>query len=321
MEDTEKREVDKRIPVTVFTGFLGSGKTTIIKNLVEVLPQTYEMVWLKNEFGNVAVDSEFAKESNIDAVEMLNGCLCCVLVGKLQNALEEILENYHPQRIIIETSGSAYPEPIALEINKMEDKLVLDGIVTVIDALNFSGYKDTSITARQQAESTDLILINKHELVDEKQLHKVMDDVYALNSATPKVKTDAGKVNPDLIFGLDSQLFQHTSEQVHLDKHHHDNEVDVLNVITEKEFERQSFEKFLSGLPRMDYYRIKGMVKLDDKFFMLNYVFGRYDLFPMSKYSGASKLVFMGKNFRGHQQNISQGLGVGEGELEVVNLR
>ncbi|HEX9804990.1 MAG TPA: GTP-binding protein, partial [Candidatus Dojkabacteria bacterium] len=197
----------KKVPVTVFTGYLGSGKTTIIKNVIESLDNKYKIVWLKNEFGDVEVDSQVAKESNIDVKEMLNGCLCCVLVGKMQNALEEILSQYNPDRIIIETSGSAYPAPIAWEIRKMNDRLELDSIINVVDAINFPGYKDKSYTAKMQSEYTDTILINKHEQVSKQELDDVLDDVYELNPSTPKIKTNMGKVDPDLIFGLDTKLF------------------------------------------------------------------------------------------------------------------
>ena len=80
----------KNIPVTVFTGFLGVGKTTIILSLIQRLPKSYNVVLLKNEFGDVKVDSELASESNVKVTEMLNGCLCCVLVGQMKVALLEI---------------------------------------------------------------------------------------------------------------------------------------------------------------------------------------------------------------------------------------
>ena len=114
-------------PVTIFTGFLGSGKTTLILSLLPQLPKNYKLALLKNEFGDVAVDSELASQSSISGVkELLNGCICCNLVGQLGDALKalragvealdetpsENLEPFQqnvraPDRIIIETSGSA----------------------------------------------------------------------------------------------------------------------------------------------------------------------------------------------------------------------
>lgn len=95
--------------------------------------------------------------------EILNGCLCCVLVGQMQNALLEIKENFSPDRIIIECSGSAFPATLAFQIRQLaadtNGAFKLDAIVTVIDAENFAGYEDTSPTARMQASYSDVILV------------------------------------------------------------------------------------------------------------------------------------------------------------------
>ncbi|KAJ3146752.1 hypothetical protein HDU89_006007 [Geranomyces variabilis] len=199
------------IPITVFTGFVGAGKTTIILSLLKRLPVGYKVVLLKNEFGDVKVDSELARESNVQVTEMLNGCLCCVLVGQMANALNEIRETQNPDRIIIETSGSAFPAPIAWQIRQLSDSFSLDAIVTVVDCVNFRGYEDTSYTARLQAQYSDLILLNKHELVNERQLDDVIDRVNDLNTDTVKVHVDADKgIAPDLVFGIDSKLFELT---------------------------------------------------------------------------------------------------------------
>ncbi|CDH54552.1 domain-containing protein [Lichtheimia corymbifera JMRC:FSU:9682] len=95
--------MSKPIPITVFTGFLGSGKTTTILSLLKRLPAEYKTCLLKNEFGDIAVDSQLAKETNIGVQEMMNGCLCCVLVGQMKLALLELKEKYNPDRIIVET--------------------------------------------------------------------------------------------------------------------------------------------------------------------------------------------------------------------------
>ncbi|EED85978.1 predicted protein, partial [Postia placenta Mad-698-R] len=221
------------IPITVFTGFLGAGKTSIILSLLPQLPSDYRVVLLKNEFGDVQVDSQLAKQSSLAAVsEILNGCMCCVLVGQMKTALLEIREKYRPDRIIIECSGSAFPATLAFQIRELEreteDDLRLDAIVTVVDAENFVGYEDTSPTAKMQASYTDVILINKWEHISERALDILIDHLNTLNDLTPKIKCKGREgVDPDLIFGLDSKLFQ--SDQVHLDAHHHD-EVETATV-------------------------------------------------------------------------------------------
>ncbi|KAI0329249.1 cobW-domain-containing protein [Cubamyces sp. BRFM 1775] len=231
----------KNIPITVFTGFLGAGKTSIILSLLPRLPKDYKVVLLKNEFGDVEVDSQLAKQSSLAAVsEILNGCMCCVLVGQMKNALLEIREKYRPDRIIIECSGSAFPATLAFQIRELEretaNDLKLDAIVTVIDAENFAGYEDTSPTAKMQASYTDVILINKWEHISERQLDILIDHLNTLNDTTPKVKCQGrAGVDPALVFGLDSTLFQledrdASAESAVVDVQHHD-EVETVTLL------------------------------------------------------------------------------------------
>jgi len=104
------------IPITIVTGFLGSGKTTLILNLIPQLPKDYKLALLKNEFGDVAIDSQLAASSSISGVqELLNGCICCNLVGQLGDAFRTLRNDVKPDRIIVETSGSAFPATLAME--------------------------------------------------------------------------------------------------------------------------------------------------------------------------------------------------------------
>ena len=129
------------ITITIVTGFLGSGKTTLILNLIPQLPKDYRLALLKNEFGDVAIDSQLASSSSISGVkELLNGCICCNLVGQLGDALETLRKDVGPDRIIIETSGSAFPASLAIEVNRLGREtgfFSLDGVIVVIDVENW----------------------------------------------------------------------------------------------------------------------------------------------------------------------------------------
>ncbi|KAI0784472.1 cobW-domain-containing protein [Abortiporus biennis] len=221
------------IPITVFTGFLGAGKTSIILSLLPKLSPDYKVVLLKNEFGDVEVDSQLAKQSSLAAVsEILNGCMCCILVGQMKTALLEIREKFRPDRIIIECSGSAFPATLAFQIRELEREtnrdLRLDAIVTVIDAENFSGYEDNSPTARMQASYTDLILINKSEHISERSLDILIDHLNTLNDLTPKILCEGRNgVDPGFLFGLDSKLFMDKEQSI--DASHH-SEVETATI-------------------------------------------------------------------------------------------
>jgi len=313
----------RQIPINVFTGYLGSGKTTIILNAVGQLPRDYKVALLKNEFGNIAVDSQIAKEKNMEVKEMLNGCLCCILVGKMKNALEEMIAEFNPDRIIIETSGSAYPAPIALQIRDMGKTVKLDSIITVIDAINFDGYKDKSFTAKMQAQFTDIILINKHEEVSEVELDRTLDDVYDLNPQTPKIKTDQGVIDPNLIFGIDTTLFSKQSEVMitnqNKNDHHHEQEVDIIEIKTNKIFTRTQIEEFLNKLDIDSFYRIKGFIELEkNKFYIINYVAGKFTLELSIEYSGHTEIVLMGYGIHSFNNMIVTQLHLTE--IEVQNI-
>ena len=336
------------IPITVFTGFLGAGKTSIILSLLSKLPKEYRPVLLKNEFGDVkgdtaitfssSVDSQLAQESNIQVTEMMNGCLCCVLVGQMKNALLDIrgaplarltlADQQHPDRIIIETSGSAFPAPIAWQIRELESEgFVLDAIITVVDCVNFKGYEDTSYTAKLQAQYTDLILLNKHELVSERALDLVIDSVNDLNVDTPKVKFDAQQgLSSDMVFGLDTKLFSLANKErdhqtFQLEPRHQSKEIDIIQIMDTESVPnrvrtREELEAFLKTLPTEDIYRVKGLIRLGDNtsssLFILNWAFGRSTLTLVTKWTDENlhtKLTVMGVDLSIHLYKFKQEFG------------
>jgi G3E family GTPase len=280
------------IPITIVTGFLGSGKTTLLLNL---LPQllaknpAYKLALLKNEFGDVAIDSQLASSSSITGVrELLNGCICCNLVGQLGTALQELAEQVRPDRVVIETSGSAFPATLAMEVNRLARETnggyVLDGVVTVIDVENWKGYEDTSYTAKIQARYTDLVVFNKWELCDERQFDTCLDRLGDLEVQIAWVKSDKGKVPADLIFGIDGGLARslgpdaaggmvdgnenHSHSPGHGHGHSHEkghqSEVEVLSITLHAEdpavVDTEKLLKLLKSAPKDEVYRIKAVL-------------------------------------------------------------
>lgn len=268
----------KTIPITVFTGFLGAGKTTLLLSLLSRLEGTKVAV-LKNEFGDVEVDSALIKQtvspnnSSIAVQEMMNGCLCCVLVGQMKNALIEMRDKYQPDRILVETSGSAFPAPIAWQIRQLTEEgagFELDAILTVVDCINFNGYEDTSYTAQLQAKYSDVIILNKYHLVSEQQLDRVIDRVNDLNTDTPKIYFHPERgADPALFMGLETQLFplESMNEHSNRDKNHHQSEIDIIQISVLLSDPRlpcliqKVLISFLSKLDKEDVFRVKGLLR------------------------------------------------------------
>lgn len=244
----------------------------LILNLIPQLPKTYKLALLKNEFGDVAIDSQLASSQAISGVqELLNGCICCNLVGQLSDALETLANDITPDRIVIETSGSAFPATLAMEVNRLAQstgRYVLDGVMSVIDVENWKGYEDTSITAKMQARYTDLIVLNKWELVNERRLEDVEDAILALeiDPPTPRTKSDKGWVDKDIIFGLDAKLAKGIGTKTgHHHDHEHSSEVEVLSVTLNSAESKPGVDveklRTLLEEPTKDaVYRIKGVL-------------------------------------------------------------
>jgi G3E family GTPase len=304
------------IPITIVTGFLGSGKTTLLLNLLpQLLAQnpTYKLALLKNEFGDVAIDSQLASSSSISGVrELLNGCICCNMVGQLDVALKELAEQVKPDRIVVETSGSAFPATLAMEVNRIAREtsgaFALDGVVTVIDVENWKGYEDTSYTAKIQAKYTDLVVFNKWELCDERMFDTCLDRLGDLEIQIAWVKSDKGKVPVDLVFGVDGGLARSLGEEkTHKEHDHnhdhgkgHQSEVEVLSITLQADngaaMDTEKLEKLLKSAPKDEVYRIKAVIaasspiassdestteRSDGGRYILNWAFGRWTATPL----------------------------------------
>lgn len=233
------------------------------------------------------MDSQLAGSAAISGVrELLNGCICCNLVGQLSEALFQLRDTVTPSRIIIETSGSAFPATLAMEVNRISREnpgtFTLDGVISVIDVENWKGYDDTSYTAKMQAKYTDLIVFNKWELVDERMFEDALDRVGDLDIQIAWVKSQKGWVDVEVVMGIDGAMvrdeglrgaieFNEANAHGHSDGHghdHHQDEVEVLSVVLSNEDASkppqgvvlESFEDLLLSAPKDEVYRIKGLV-------------------------------------------------------------
>jgi len=128
--------------ITIFSGFLGAGKTTLIKKLIAEGYVNEKLVLIENEFGEIGIDGGFLQEAGIQITEMNSGCICCSLVGDFGKALEQVLEQYHPDRIIIEPSGVGKLSDVIKAVQNINaHDVVLDGFTTVVDAKKCKMYQ------------------------------------------------------------------------------------------------------------------------------------------------------------------------------------
>lgn len=254
-------------------------KNDLILGLIPQLPKEYRLALLKNKFGDVEVDTQLASQSAISGVrELLNGCICRNLVGQLGDALEALRKDVCPDRIIIETSGSAFPATLAMEVNRLgreTGRYTLDGVVVVIDVENWRGYEDTSHTARMQARYKDLIVFNKWDLVNERCYEDCLDRLGDLELQVATVKSKKGHVDSSVLLGLDGALakisdpLDHShpcNEHESKSMEHDQNEFEVLSVglfcgSPSIDVNLEFLETLLLSAPKDEIYRIEGIIK------------------------------------------------------------
>lgn len=282
--------------IKIISGFLGAGKTTCVKNVLKKADGN--MAVIVNEFGDVGIDAELlAKGDVVDMVELPSGCICCTLKNDLISAVKEIKTKFNPKRLIIEPSGLAVPSGIleALEPIEEEYGLEVEAIIGIIDADSFLSNIHSGLFGdfyTDQLTNSDIILINKADLVNEKTIRAIEEELRKYNShaillATVNCETDL----PDLIR-------EHGIEHnVHI---HFDHDFDSLALTPEIAVNHQLLAEVMEEMKAGKYgniYRAKGIYNTTDgKCEKMDYTQGNYDFEPFPKCAD-SKLIFIGKDF------------------------
>jgi G3E family GTPase len=195
------------VPVTVITGFLGSGKTTVLNRLLQT-PELADTAVIINEFGEVSLDHLLIEQAIENAVLLKNGCICCTVRGDILDTLEELFRKRDTgqlpwfRRIAIETTGLADPAPVVQTLIGTTVPCHLDGIVVTADAIHLRGQLHEQEEARNQVAFADRILLTKTDLVTPADADKAELAIRVFNAHAPICRVVNGEVTPDQVFGL-----------------------------------------------------------------------------------------------------------------------
>ena len=178
--------------VDIFSGFLGAGKTTLIKKLISEGYENKNIVLIENEFGEIGVDTGFLRESGIKINEMVAGCICCTLVGDFGKALNEVIEKYDPDRILIEPSGVGKLSDVIIAVQDLKnDKIQLNGFTTVVDAKRYDMYMENfGEFYRNQVEHASSIFLSHQQGMSGEELDRIAKSIRELNPEATIVTTD-----------------------------------------------------------------------------------------------------------------------------------
>ena len=216
--------------ITIFSGFLGAGKTTLIQKLIQEGYVGEKLVLIENEFGEIGIDGGFLQEAGIQITEMNSGCICCSLVGDFGKALEKVLEQYHPDRILIEPSGVGKLSDVIRAVQNIHAHDVeLDGFTTVVDAKKCKMYqKNFGEFFNNQITYASCLILSHTAGLSQEKLDDCVRRLRTCNEKAPIVTTDWAELTGKQLVEamtqkntLDDELQELLAEAAAHDHHHH----------------------------------------------------------------------------------------------------
>lgn len=219
--------------VDIFSGFLGAGKTTLIKKLIAEAYEEKDIVLIENEFGEIGVDTGFLRETGVQINEMTAGCICCTLVGDFGKALNEVIEKYNPSRILIEPSGVGKLSDVIIAVQELHnDKIELGGFTTVVDAKRYKQYlRNFGEFYKNQVENASSIILSHQAGLSEEKLDECRKTLEEMNPNANIVTTDWNQIDGKKILEimesektLNAEI-EKLREEAHEElEHHHDHD-------------------------------------------------------------------------------------------------
>jgi len=219
--------------IDIYSGFLGAGKTTLIKKMIAETYKGQKLVLIENEFGQIGIDSGFLQDSGINITEMNSGCICCSLVGDFGKALEQVLEQYEPDRIIIEPSGVGKLSDVIAAVQKVtNDQVVLGHAIAVVDAGKVKVYmKNFGEFYNNQIENASAVILSRTDTVEQKKLEAAVELIKQLNDHAAVITTPWSELTGDQIeeavhgkASVAAMLEELEHHHHHHHHHHHDEE-------------------------------------------------------------------------------------------------
>ena len=224
--------------VDIFSGFLGAGKTTLIRKLIEEAYGTDKIVLIENEFGEIGVDKGFLQNTGIEINQMNAGCICCTLVGDFGKALNEVIEKYNPERILIEPSGVGKLSDVIIAVQDLKnDKIELNGFTTVVDATKAEMYMSNfGEFYENQVEHASSIILSHTAGMSQEDIDKCIALLREHNKEASIVTTDWKEIDGAKILEIMEQKKTLSAEldrlreeayreqEAHEAEHHHDHE-------------------------------------------------------------------------------------------------
>jgi G3E family GTPase len=285
--------IEARTRIGLIAGSSGSGKTTLLRRVLEQADRRYAV--LVNEFGELPIDSDVIRGTNVEIAELVGGCKCCSLTGKLDAALEEILDRVHPEYILLEATGIAEADALVYEVEERIPRVRLDSVVCIVDADASIRFPAVGYAGRSQLLTADIVLINKIDLVTKAEIEKVVAQVREFNPNAAVLKTVRCAADVSVLFGL---LVDDRIRNIPV---RGEGSFGSFTYTTATPLDESRFREAVSPLPP-SVFRAKGFVRFHDGSCLFNYVAGRAEFEQFS--AEGTEVVFIGPKVEGDREAI-----------------
>lgn len=271
----------KSIPALVVSGYLGSGKTTLVRRLLKACQDSgVRAAFISNEFGELGVDQALLGGIGETFIEMAGGCVCCALNDELYDTLIALREQVNPDRIIIECSGVAVPHDVQIVFYQppIRDWISEEAVVTVVNAEQVAEGRDMNGAFIEQLEGTDLVVLNKLDLTPDVDIDALKKPLSAINPEAPIVGAQQADVDLRLLLAPEEARVPGQDAVEHDHRHHHHEE--IVSFVTTIPA-GGSEDELLKALSRHGALRVKGFVDLEDGPVIVQGVGRRIETVPM----------------------------------------
>jgi G3E family GTPase len=309
-----------RISYVVVTGFLGTGKTTLLRRLMREWAGR-RIAFIVNDLAEYDVDGRLlAAEAGANATvaRLSSGCICCTIRGEFEATLQQLIDAHQPDMLVVESSGVTNPQSVLLGANHA--RLRLDSVITVIDAERFLDYMRSSTAVEIQVYMADFVLVNKRELVTPEQLAQVEAQVRRFNARCTIVPASYCDVPLSALFGAQAahaaqHAVQHAAHEALAGEASHlqHDEIDSVVIAAPRPLDQERLTAFLKSDAMRDVYRAKGFVQMvgEAGFSLFNYVPRRYGLergVPAALLEGEGSIIFIGRGLGRRRAELEHAL-------------
>ncbi|EDU37284.1 cobalamin biosynthesis protein CobW [Clostridium sporogenes] len=264
------------IKVNLISGFLGAGKTTLIKKILGNVKEE-KVIIIENEFGEVAIDGDLIKKEDFDVFELRSGCICCMMKQDFEDSLQKVIEEYKPDRIIIEPTGISSLSQLLdiLEKDNFKDRININSVITVVDGTSYLEEKDAfGEFYMDQVKNAKTLIVSKTQIVDKSTLKEVKESLREFNEKAHIITLPFEEFNKEYILNfLDEDLLKDMEREPVEVVISTEDGFESLGVKTNKIFEMKEINEIISKLFTREYgnvIRIKGFLKGKEEIIQIN---------------------------------------------------